>query len=75
MEGEIFLKKLVHNCTEVRLAGFISSGFITAIAVNSPEWKLAKRTSVNSNKRGVEGGKKIKINKRVSTFIREMRVE
>ena len=30
------------QCTEVRFAG----GFITAIVVNTPERKLAKRTSV-----------------------------
>ena len=32
-----------------------------------------KKLVHNCNKRGVEGGKKIEINKRVSTFIREMR--
>ena len=35
------------HCTEVRLAGFLSGGFITAIIVNPPERKLAKRTSVD----------------------------
>ena len=33
-------------CTEVHFASFLSVGFITAIVVNSPETKLAKRTSV-----------------------------
>ena len=33
--------------TEVRFARFLSSGFITAIVVNPPEMKLAKRTSVD----------------------------
>ena len=32
--------------TEVRFASFLSGGFITAIVVNQPEKKLAKRTSV-----------------------------
>ena len=34
------------RCTEVRFASLLSSGFITAIVVNLPERKLAKRTSV-----------------------------
>ena len=34
------------HCTEVRFASFLSGGFITAIVVNPPERKLAKRTSV-----------------------------
>ena len=33
--------------TEVRYASFLSGGFITAIVVNPPESKLAKRTSVH----------------------------
>ena len=33
-------------CTEVRFASFLSGRFITAIVVNPPERKLAKRTSV-----------------------------
>ena len=33
--------------TEVRFASFLSGGFITAIVVNPPESKLAKRTSVH----------------------------
>ena len=37
------------QCTEVRFASFISSGFITAIVVNPPEKKLTKRTSVQCN--------------------------
>ena len=32
--------------TEVRFVSFLSGGFITAIVVNPPERKLAKRTSV-----------------------------
>ena len=34
------------QCTEVRLASFLPGGFITAMVVNPPERKLAKRTSV-----------------------------
>ena len=34
------------QCTEVHFASFLSGGFITAIVVNPPERKLAKRTSV-----------------------------
>ena len=34
------------QCTEMRFASFFSGGFITAIVVNPPERKLAKRTSV-----------------------------
>ena len=34
------------QCTDVRFASFFSGGFITAIVVNPPERKLAKRTSV-----------------------------
>ena len=33
--------------TEVRFTSFLSGGFITAIVVNPPERKLAKRTSVH----------------------------
>ena len=33
--------------TEVGFASFLSGGFITAIVVNPPERKLAKRTSVH----------------------------
>ena len=36
----------VQRCTEVSFASFISGGIITAIVVNPPERKLAKRTSV-----------------------------
>ena len=32
----------------MRFASFLSGGFITAIVVNPPEMKLAKRTSVHS---------------------------
>ena len=35
------------QCTEVRFASLLSSGFITAIVVNLPEKKLGKRTSVH----------------------------
>jgi hypothetical protein len=34
------------QCTVVHFVPFLSGGFITAIVVNLPEWKLAKRTSV-----------------------------
>ena len=34
------------QCTNVHFASFLSGGFITAIVANSPERKLAKRTSV-----------------------------
>jgi hypothetical protein len=34
------------QCTEVRFASFFSGEFITAIVVNPPECKRAKRTSV-----------------------------
>ena len=36
------------QCMDVRFASFLSGGFITAIVVNPPEKKLAKRTSVQS---------------------------
>ena len=35
------------QCTEVRFASLLSGGFITAVVVNQPERKLAKRTSVH----------------------------
>ena len=38
----------LHN-TEMRFASFLSGGFITAIVVNPPERKLAKRTSVHKD--------------------------
>ena len=34
------------GCTEIRLSSFLSGEFFTAIVVNPPERKLAKRTSV-----------------------------
>ena len=34
------------QCTEVGFARFLSGGFITAIVVNQPERKLAKRKTV-----------------------------
>ena len=34
------------QCTEVRFASFLSGGFTTMAVINSPEKKLAKRTSV-----------------------------
>ena len=37
--------------TEVRFASFLSDGFVTAIVVNPPERKLAKRTSVHRCRR------------------------
>ena len=36
----------IAHCTEMRFVSFLSGGFITAIVVNPPERKLAKRTSV-----------------------------
>jgi hypothetical protein len=36
------------QCTEVPLASFLSGGFITVIAVNPLEKKLAKRTSATA---------------------------
>ena len=43
----VALKIVLHNkCTEVCLASFFSGEFITAIVLNPPERKLAKRTSV-----------------------------
>ena len=36
-----------NHCTDVRFASFFSGGFITAIAVNPPSRKLARRTSVH----------------------------
>ena len=35
-----------NQCTEVRFSSFFSGGFINDIAVNPPERKLVKRTSV-----------------------------
>ena len=52
MWKEILKSKTVETfikCTEVRVASFFSGGFITAIIVNPPERKLAKRTSVLSS--------------------------
>ena len=37
----------VNQCTEMRFASLLSSEFITAIVVNFPERKLAKRTSLH----------------------------
>ena len=37
------------ECTKVRFARFLSSGFITDIVVNPSERKLAKRTSAEWN--------------------------
>ena len=34
------------HCTDVRFASLLYGGFITAIVINPPESKLAKRTSV-----------------------------
>jgi hypothetical protein len=34
------------QCTEVPFASFLSGGFTTMAAINSPERKLAKSTSV-----------------------------
>ena len=35
------------QCTEVRIASFLSGGFATIPVLNPPERKLAKRTSVH----------------------------
>ena len=43
------IKQFTPQYTEVRFASFLTSGFITAIVVNPPERKLAKRTSVQCN--------------------------
>ena len=34
------------QCTTVGFDSFLSGGFITAIIVKTPDWKLPKRTSV-----------------------------
>ena len=47
MFKHVFGKFKPMQCTEMRFASFLCGGFITAIAVNPPEWKLAKRTSVH----------------------------
>ena len=39
------------QCTKVGFDSFLSGGFITAIVVNSPEMKQAKRTSVHCMQR------------------------
>ena len=39
-----------HQCTQMRFASSLSSGFITAIVVNPPKRKLAKRISVQCEK-------------------------
>ena len=39
----------------MRFSSFFSGGFITAIVVNPPERKLAKRTSVQWDEIGIEG--------------------
>ena len=36
----------ISSALEVRFSSFFSGGFITAILVNPPEWKLVKRTFV-----------------------------
>ena len=41
--GELWIS---NQCTEMRFASFLSGAFITALVVNPPESKLAKRTSV-----------------------------
>ena len=45
-EGILKSIPFLRQCTEVRFASFFSGGFITAIAVNPPERRLAKRTSM-----------------------------
>ena len=39
-------KQSPDRCTDVRFASFLSGGFTTMAAINPPEKKLAKRTSV-----------------------------
>ena len=41
-----------YQCTEVRFFSFFSGGFITAIVVNLPEKKLAKRISEQWSTKG-----------------------
>ena len=45
-KSEVHEGEKPHQCTEVRFSSFFSGGFITAIVVNPPERKLAKRMSV-----------------------------
>ena len=42
----IFCPKLSSHCTEVRFASFFSGKYTTMAVINTPERKLAKRTSV-----------------------------
>ena len=42
-----FFGRILPHWTDVRFSSFFSVGFITAIVVNPPERKLAKRTSVH----------------------------
>ena len=59
IEFYVFLSKITYlakskrvaHCTEVHFASFLSGGFITAIVVNPPERKLAKRTSVHCSEK------------------------
>ena len=46
-EGKEAINIQIYHCSYVRFASFLSGGFITAIVVNPPESKLAKRTSVH----------------------------
>ena len=45
-QHKLVLFQPTKRCTEVHFASFLSGGFITAIVINPPERKLAKRTSV-----------------------------
>ena len=47
LKSHDLLKFNSSHCTEVQFASFFSSWFITAIVVNTPERRLAKRTSVH----------------------------
>ena len=38
---------VIIQCTEMRFGSFLSGGFITAIVVNPPEKKLAKRRMIS----------------------------
>ena len=50
LEQKVGVPEKENHCTKVRFASFLSGGFITAIAVNLPERKLAKCTSVHCMK-------------------------
>ena len=45
--GILGIDQLLIHCTQVRFASFLSGGLITASALNTPERKLVKCTSVH----------------------------